>query len=97
MARTAAGSTQQSPIPRKEPTTMPTPLPIIPPIPAPDAIYKNDLGKTLAAQSQYALTHLPTALEPIPPVYFPPQKMPDDIVPPVYREEIFGQNVNNIL
>ena len=76
---------------------MPTPIPIIPPIPAPDAIYKNDLGKTLAAQSQYALTHLPTALEPIPQVYFPPHGMPEGEIPTAYREEIFGQNVNNLL
>ena len=82
---------------------MQIPIPILPPIPAPDAIYKNDLGKTLAAQNQYNLTVPPTEglpptgeLPPVP-LYFPPHVFGDGnptLTPP---PELFGQNVNNLI
>ena len=76
---------------------MPTPIPIIPPIPAPDAIYKNDLGKTLAAQNQVTLLALPgTDLPPVKQL-FPPYRYPDDSGIVLPEEEVFEQNVNNLL
>lgn len=76
---------------------MPTPIPIIPPIPAPDAIYKNDLGKTLAAQNQVTLLALPgTDLPPVKQL-FPPYGIPDSSGIAVPDEEVFGENVNNLL
>ena len=76
---------------------MPTPIPIIPPIPAPDAIYKNDLGKTLAAQNQVTLLALPgTDLPPVKQL-FPPHGIPDSSGIAVPDEEVFGENVNNLL
>lgn len=75
---------------------MPTPIPIIPPIPAPDAIYKNDLGKTLAQQNQHNQIIPPgTELPPVP-QSFPPYRYSvyDGIEP---WEELCDQNVNNLL
>jgi len=76
---------------------MPTPIPIIPPIPAPDAIYKNDLGKALAAQNQYNLIPSPGAEFPPVKQSFPPYRYPDDSGIVLPEEEVFEQNVNNLL
>ncbi len=76
---------------------MPMPIPILPPIPAPDAIYKNDLGKTLAAQNQYNLTVPPDEGFGPMPLYFPPYPFGETspvLTPP---PELVGPNVNNLL